>query len=122
MGNQRSQEAASKQLGDATAAASAATAQSLKRAKAQFAAQLSTLSNTVAANQQLVNHKMAKLTGVVHNIAKAGAKDRNLIKMETKAMQADLNRAIVRAIQIGETKARAVEQRIGIALKKTQRL
>merc|ERR550514_1981155 len=35
--NQRSQEAASKQLGDATAAASAATAQSLKRAKAQFA-------------------------------------------------------------------------------------
>jgi hypothetical protein len=119
--NQRSQEAASKQLGDATAAASAATAQSLKRAKAQFAAQLSTLSNTVAANQQLVNRKMAKLTGVVHNIAKAGAKDRNLIKMETKAMQADLNRAIVRAIQIGETKAKAVEQRIGIALKKTKR-
>merc|ERR1711998_468584 len=94
---------------------------SLKRAKAQFAAQLSTLSNTVAANQQLVNRKMAKLTGVVHNIAKAGAKDRNLIKMETKAMQADLNRAIVRAIQIGETKAKAVEQRIGIALKKTKR-
>merc|ERR1712072_356885 len=119
--NQRSQEAASKQLGDATAAASAATAQSLKRAKAQFAAQLSTLSNTVAANQQLVNRKMAKLTGVVHNIAKAGAKDRNLIKMETKAMQADLNRVIVRAIQIGETKAKAVEQRIGIALKKTKR-
>lgn len=119
--NQRSQEAASKQLGDATAAASAATAQSLKRAKAQFAAQLSTLSNTVAANQQLVNRKMAKLTGVVHNIAKAGAKDRNLIKMETKAMQADLNRAIVRAIQIGETKAKAVEQRIGIALKKAKR-
>merc|ERR1712167_464034 len=108
--NQRSQEAASKQLGDATAAASAATAQSLKRAKAQ-----------VAAHQQLVNRKMAKLTGVVHNIAKAGANDRNLIKMETKAMQADLNRAIVRAIQIGETKAKAVEQRIGIALKKTKR-
>merc|ERR1711970_976305 len=119
--NQRSQEAASKQLGDATAAASAATAQSLKRAKAQFAAQLSTLSNTVAANQQLVNRKMAKLTGVVHNIAKAAAKDRHLVKMETKAMQADLNRAIVRAIQIGETKAKAVEQRIGIALKKAKR-
>merc|ERR1711904_118251 len=119
--NQLSQEAASKQLGDATAAASAATAQSLKRAKAQFAAQLSTLSNTVAANQQLVNRKMAKLTGVVHNIAKAAAKDRHLIKMETKAMQADLNRAIVRAIQIGETKAKAVEQRIGIALKKAKR-
>merc|ERR1711959_390642 len=69
----------------------------------------------------LVNRKMAKLTGVVHNIAKAAAKDRHLIKMETKAMQADLNRAIVRAIQIGETKAKAVEQRIGIALKKAKR-
>merc|ERR1740138_1587725 len=60
---------------------------------------------------------MAKLTGVVHNIAEAAAKDRDNIKKATKAMEDDLNKALARAISIGEAKAKAVEQRIAEHLK-----
>jgi len=57
----------------------------------------------------------------VHNIAKAAAADRKLIRDQTKAMEADLNKSIVRAIAIGEARAKAVEQRINENLKKTKR-
>jgi len=60
-------------------------------------------------------------TGVVHDTAKAAAEDRDLIKEQTKAMEADLNAALTRAIQIGEAKAKAVEQRIAEHLKNTKR-
>merc|ERR1711903_205766 len=40
---------------------------------------------------------------------------------ETKAMEADLNKALNRAISIGEAKAKAVEQRIAEHLKDTKR-
>merc|ERR1712046_432925 len=47
--------------------------------------------------------------------------DRELIKEETKALEADLNKALDRAISIGEAKAKAVEQRIAEHLKDTKR-
>merc|ERR1711903_323884 len=47
--------------------------------------------------------------------------DRKLIRDQTKAMEADLNKSIVRAIAIGEARAKAVEQRINENLKKTKR-
>jgi len=118
---QRHQAANSAKLSASVRSAGVAFAASLKRAKTEFATQLSTLSNTVSANQRKAERGLTRITGVVHNIAKASAKDRKLIKMETKSMEADLNRAISRAIQIGETKAKAVEQRIGLALKSTKR-
>merc|ERR1711981_659025 len=65
--------------------------------------------------------KMTRLTGVVHNIAKAAAADRKLIKDETRGMEADLNKAVTRAIQMGEAKAKAVAQRIAMRLKGTKR-
>merc|ERR1711998_747090 len=64
---------------------------------------------------------MAALTGVVHDTAKAAADDRELIKEQTKMMEADLNKALNRAISIGEAKAEAVEQRIAEHLKNTKR-
>merc|ERR1711998_441233 len=64
---------------------------------------------------------MAALTGVVHDTAKAAAEDRELLKEETKALEADLNKALDRAISIGEAKAKAVEQRIAEHLKDTKR-
>merc|ERR1711998_78672 len=64
---------------------------------------------------------MAALTGVVHDTAKAAAEDRELIKEQTKIMEADLNKALNRAISIGEAKAKAVEQRIAEHLKNTKR-
>merc|ERR1712057_62 len=105
----------------ATRAASIASANALKRAKSQFASKISMLTNVVAANAKRAQRDLQRVTGVVHNIAKAAAADRKLIKDQTAAMEADLNKSIVRAIAIGEARAKAVEQRINENLKKTKR-
>merc|ERR1711939_1086760 len=55
---------------------------------------------------------LARVTGVVANIAKANAADRRLIKQQRSAMEADMNKSITRAIQLGEAKAKASAQRI----------
>merc|ERR1711907_206268 len=73
------------------------------------------------ANAKKAEDGMARLTGVVHSTAKAAAADRELIKEQTKIMEADLNKALNRAISIGEAKAKAVEQRIAEHLKDTKR-
>merc|ERR1711918_211848 len=74
-----------------------------------------------AANAKHAEDSMTKLTGIVHNIADAAKADRDLIKDQTKSMEDDLNKALTRAIQIGEAKAKAVEQRIAEHLKNTKR-
>merc|ERR1719181_975254 len=113
--------AASSALAASTTSAVTATANSLKRAKKMFATKIGMLTNVVVANAKRAERDLTALTGVVHNIAKAAAADRNLIKEQTKAMEADLNKAITRAIQIGEAKAKAVEQRIAAHLKSSKR-
>merc|ERR1711907_522489 len=118
---QKRNEANSAALRGATAAAAMASANALKRAKSQFASKISMLTNVVAANAKRAERDLTRVTGVVHNIAKAAAADRKLIKDQTRAMEADLNKSIVRAIAIGEARAKAVEQRINENLKKTKR-
>merc|ERR1711998_138817 len=118
---QRANMAASSALAQSTTSAVTATANSLKRAKKMFATKIGMLTNVVVANAKRAERDLTALTGVVHNIAKAAAADRNLIKEQTKAMEADLNKAITRAIQIGEAKAKAVEQRIAAHLKSSKR-
>jgi hypothetical protein len=108
-------------LNAATKAASAASAADLARAQSNFDSKIVMLTNTVTANAKHAEDNMAKLTGVVHNIAEAAAKDRDNIKKATKAMEDDLNKALARAISIGEAKAKAVEQRIAEHLKGTKR-
>merc|ERR1712159_679254 len=108
-------------LNAATAAASAASAADLARAQANFDSKIVMLTNTVAANAKHAEDDMTKLTGVVHNIADAAEKDRDNIRKETAAMEDDLNKALSRAISIGEAKAKAVEQRIAEHLKGTKR-
>merc|ERR1712205_227952 len=88
-------------LGAATRAAGIASANALKRAKGQFASKISMLTNVVAANAKRAQRDLQRVTGVVHNIAKAAAADRKLIR--------------------DQTKAKAVEQRINENLKKTKR-
>merc|ERR1711998_576225 len=90
---QKRQEAASKALRGATAAAAMASANALKRAKDQFATKISMLTNEVAANAKRAKTDLQRVTGVVHNIAKAAAGDRKLIKDQTAAMEADLKKA-----------------------------
>merc|ERR1711959_338378 len=108
-------------LGAATRAASIASANALKRAKAQFASKISMLTNVVAANAKRAQRDLQRVTGVVHNIAKAAAADRKLIRDQGRAMEADLNKSVVRAITIGEARGKAVEQRINENLKKSKR-
>merc|ERR1712188_68616 len=118
---QKHQMAGANALAASTKAASIASANALKRAKSQFASKISMLTNVVAANAKRAERNLQRVTGVVHNIAKAAKADRKLIKDQTKAMEADLNKSIVRAIAIGEARAKAVEQRINENLKKTKR-
>merc|ERR1711904_45225 len=118
---QKAQMAASSALSAATSAAATATSNSLKRAKKMFATKIGMLTNVVAANAKRAERDLTALTGVVHNIAKANAADRSLIRAQTAAMEADLNKAVTRAIQIGEAKAKAVEQRIAAHLKSSKR-
>merc|ERR1712054_636485 len=113
--------ASSRALAASTKAASIASANALKRAKSQFASKISMLTNVVAANAKRAERNLQRVTGVVHNIAKAAKADRKLIRDQTRAMEADLNRSVVRAIAIGEARAKAVEQRINENLKKTKR-
>jgi len=51
------------------------------------------------------------VTGVTHDWKKASATDRALIKEQVAGMNADLNKAIVRAIQQGEARAKEVEEK-----------
>merc|ERR1711881_150030 len=118
---QKRQHAASSALSKATAAHSIASANALKRAKRAFASKISMLTNTVAANAKRAENNLQRVTGVVHNIAKAGKADRKLIRDQISGLEADLNKSVVRAIAIGEARAKAVEQRLNEHLKKTKR-
>merc|ERR1712070_503819 len=93
----------------------------LDDAKKKFESKIVMLNSVVVANQKKAEKEMAALTGVVHDYAKAAAKDRDLIKAETEILEKDLNKAVARAISIGEAKAKAVEQRIAEHLKNTKR-
>merc|ERR1712072_703416 len=118
---QKRNEANAAALGKATSAAKMASANALKRAKGQFASKISMLTNVIAANAHRAETDMQRVTGVVHNIAKANKADRQLIRDQTSALEADLNKSIVRAIATGEARAKAVEQRLNEHLKKTKR-
>jgi DNA-binding XRE family transcriptional regulator len=109
------------ELNSATAGAKLAAQNALARAEKQFDTKIIMLTNTVAANAAKAERGMSRLTGVVHDTAKAAKADRDLIKDQTKSMEADLNKALNRAISIGEAKAKAVEQRIAEHLKNTKR-
>jgi len=110
-----------KLLNAATEAAKLASANDLARAKEAFDSKIVMLTNTVTANAKKAEDGLAHLSGVVHDYAKASAADRDLIKKETDMMEADLNKALTRAITIGEANAKAVEQRIAEHLKNTKR-
>jgi hypothetical protein len=117
----KAQNAAHASLASSTAAASAASSAALKSAQAAFDSKITGLTNTVAAHAKQAEEGITKLTGVVSDISKANAADRKLIQDTTKAMQADLQKALDRAISIGEAKAKATEQRIAAHLKNTHR-
>merc|ERR1712072_1449886 len=58
-----------------------------------------------------VEKGFAILTGVIRNYKHAGKVDREMIRRQNKAMKRDMDKAIVKAIQIGEARARKGEER-----------
>merc|ERR1711959_382887 len=93
----------------------------LARAQEDFDSKIIMLADTVSEHAHEAKEEFTRVTGVVNDYTAAAAADRELIKDETKAMEADLNKALDRAIAIGEAKAKAVEQRIAEHLKDTKR-
>merc|ERR1712072_1061770 len=83
----------------------------LKAAKFAFAAKSNTLVNLVSANNRKYEAGLRRLTGVVHSWKKSAGKDRALTREQTEAMNRDLVSKIARAVQIGEARAKAVEDR-----------
>jgi hypothetical protein len=77
--------------------------------KKDFEERLQTLTNTVATNHAKTEKGLEVLTGVIRDEAKASAADRKLIREQNKAMGEDMHKKIVQAIQLGEAKAKAVE-------------
>jgi hypothetical protein len=103
-----------------TTAAALADKNALARAQEKFDSKIIMLTNVVAANAAKAEREITRVTGVAHDYAKADAKDRELIKTQTKSMQLELQKSLTRAIQIGEAKAKAVEERIAEHLKQTK--
>merc|ERR1719271_2217870 len=103
------------------AAYSARSRAALFSAKRQFGARLSTLTNTVTANNRKTEFLLAGLTGVIRDNKMAAAKDRALMRAQSKAMNADLNKKLVRSIQMGEARAKKAADRAREHLASTKR-
>merc|ERR1711988_799706 len=76
--------------------AKTAVADHLKQAEDDFASKFTTLTNTVASNQEAYERGLEHITGVVHDWNTAADHDRELLREE----------ANTKAIQIGEVKAK----------------
>jgi len=95
----------------AIAAYGKGAAAAIAKTKHSLNARLNTLGNVIAANARKVEAGFEVLTGVIRSHKQAGKLDRKLIREQTKSMGQDMQKAISRAIQIGEAKARRVADR-----------
>merc|ERR1711970_980902 len=83
----------------------------IRVARTSMNARLNTLGNVIAANSRKAEAGFEVLTGVIRSHKAAGKLDRKLIREQTKSMGQDMQKAISRAIMIGEAKARRVADR-----------
>merc|ERR1719313_2807346 len=91
--------------------AKADSAAALKSAKSVFASRVNSLTNAITANAKSFENGLEKATGVAMSWKADASKDRAAIRKLRKGMVADLNKNIVRAIQLGEARAKAVQER-----------
>merc|ERR1712070_1196888 len=75
-----------------------------------FGSKLNSLANSITANAKWYEGKMKDVTGVVYDWKKAAGADRKAIEMERNAIVAKQQKAIARAISLGETKRALVER------------
>merc|ERR1712139_572936 len=88
----------------------AASAGELRATKAMFKSRVNTLVNAITANAARAQRGIRHLTKVARNWKHADAADRKLIRVQRSAMKNDLDKALARAIQLGEARAKAVEE------------
>merc|ERR1711871_1283428 len=86
-------------------------AAAIAEAEKDFNGRLSTLTSTVAANAASVEKKFEVLTGTINDNKEASAKDMALIEEQRKALGKDMNKRIVKAIELGEAAAVRVAKR-----------
>merc|ERR1711959_432153 len=89
----------------------AATAGQLRAVKSMFKSRVNTLGNAITANAASEQRGIRHLTKVAQSWKHADAADRKLIRGQRSALKNDLDKALARAIQIGEARAKAVEER-----------
>merc|ERR1711998_319715 len=89
----------------------AATAGALRATKAMFKSRVNTLVNSITANAAAQQRGIRSLTHVATQWKHASATDRKLIRVQRSAMKNDLDKRLARAIQLGEARAKAVEER-----------
>merc|ERR1711998_60124 len=89
----------------------AGTSAALKSAEDNFRTRFGILVDVVASNNKKVEDKLEEMTKVAHDWEVSAESDRALIRKEAEAMNIDLNKAIVKAIQIGEAKSQEVLDR-----------
>merc|ERR1712224_886094 len=87
---------------------SASAAAQLKKAKQEFAVKQHILTDTITANHKKYEAGLKRVTGIAMDWKKSSAEDRALIRDEAALMNKDLNKAIVKAIQQGEARAKEV--------------
>merc|ERR1711881_50360 len=100
-----------KGLKGALAKARMSAARALSRTKNDFKSKLTTLSNTVTANNRKYEIGLQRVTKVAHSFKQSSAKDRALMRTQIRGMQQDLSKAVVRSVQIGEAKGKRPEER-----------
>merc|ERR1711881_766070 len=84
---------------------SAASAGQLRAVKGMFKSRVNTLVNAITANAAKAQRGIRHLTKVARNWKHADAADRKLIRVQRSAMKNDLDKALARAIQLGEARA-----------------
>merc|ERR1712022_7573 len=92
-------------------AAKTSAAAGIAGAKKLFTSRVNTLTNAVVSNAAKFEKNLQRMTGVAMSWKKSAAGDRKNIRTLRSAMKADLDKSIARAIQLGEAKAKAVQQR-----------
>merc|ERR1712023_350561 len=106
---QKVQRKAEGKLAGRLAAAKAETKAKLASAKLLFKSKVVAMTNLMTMHRKKYERGLQRLTGVTRDWRKASAKDRLLIKAQTKAMNRDLSSKLARAVQLGSAKARKFE-------------
>merc|ERR1711959_613511 len=118
--NQQAQEAANKELTEASRRARLDADEALRSAKHGFANRLGALHTTVVKNDKKAMKAIQKLTKVEESEAIKSARGRRMLKMQSNANKLELKAAIRGAVQKGEARAKKIEKMAKKMNKKTR--